>query len=78
MKPMSTWMNGRIVPWKQSVLHVSSDAILRGASVFEGIRAYRRASGDDLVLFRAVDHMTRLFATSMRVVRLELPTPPMS
>jgi branched-chain amino acid aminotransferase len=72
MKPMNTWMNGRIIPWRQSVLHVSSDAVLRGASVFEGIRAYRCASGDNLVLFRAADHMTRLFATSMRVVRLEL------
>src|SRR5438105_6693120 len=66
-------MNGLIVPWEESMLHVSSDAVLRGASVFEGIRAYRAASGEDLLIFRAGDHMKRLFGTSMRVLRLELP-----
>jgi branched-chain amino acid aminotransferase len=66
-------MNGRIVPWEESKIHVSSDALLRGASVFEGIRAYRSAAGDDLLIFRAGDHMKRLFGTSMRVLRLEIP-----
>jgi len=65
-------MNGEIVPWEQSRIHVSSDAVLRGASVFEGIRAYRAAGSDDLLIFRAGDHMKRLFGTSMRVLRLEI------
>src|SRR5919201_3540213 len=73
MNPKNTWMNGRIVPWDESTLHISSDAVLRGASVFEGIRAYRAAEGDDLLIFRAADHMKRLFGTSMRVLRLDLP-----
>jgi branched-chain amino acid aminotransferase len=73
VNPPNTWMNGRVVPWEQSVLHVSSDALLRGASVFEGIRAYRSNAGDDLLVFRAGDHMKRLFGTSMRVLRLEIP-----
>jgi len=63
-------MNGRIVAWDDSRLHVSSDAVLRGASVFEGIRAYKAAAGDELLIFRAGDHMKRLFGTSMRVLRL--------
>ena len=63
-------MNGRIVPWDDSRLHVSSDAVLRGASVFEGIRAYKAAAGDELLIFRASDHMKRLFGTSMQVLRL--------
>jgi branched-chain amino acid aminotransferase len=69
-------MNGRIVPWEESLLHVSSDAVLRGASVFEGIRAYRAAQGDELLIFRAGDHMKRLFGTSMRVLRLEIEYTP--
>src|SRR5213592_2257437 len=76
MNPRNTWMNGRIVPWDDSRLHVSSDAVLRGASVFEGIRAYRAAAGDELLIFRVGDHMKRLFGTSMRVLRLEVPYSP--
>jgi len=64
--PKHTWLNGQIVPWTESTIHVSSDAVLRGASVFEGIRAYRAGDSDDLLIFRARDHMKRLFGTSMR------------
>jgi len=70
LKPQHTWMNGRIVPWDESRIHVNSDALLRGASVFEGLRAYRSADGGDLLLFRVHDHMYRLFGTSMRFLRM--------
>jgi len=70
--PPHTWMNGRIVPWAESRIHVGTDAVLRGASVFEGIRAYRAGDGSDLLLFRAGDHMRRLYGTSMRFLRMEL------
>lgn len=73
MNPNSTWMNGRIVPWEESRIHVATDAVLRGASVFEGLRAYRSADGDDLLLFRVGDHMHRLFGTSMRFLRMREP-----
>ena len=76
MKPQNTWMNGRITPWEQSRIHVNADALLRGASVFEGIRAYRSAVTDDLLLFRIHDHMRRLFGTSMRFLRMRLPYGP--
>ncbi len=76
MKPQNTWMNGRITRWEESRIHVNADALLRGASVFEGIRAYRSAVADDLLLFRVHDHMRRLFGTSMRFVRMRLPYGP--
>jgi branched-chain amino acid aminotransferase len=76
MKPQNTWMNGRIVPWDDSRIHVNTDAVLRGASVFEGLRAYRSADGDDLLLFRVADHMHRLFGTSMRFLRMRAPYGP--
>jgi branched-chain amino acid aminotransferase len=76
LQPQNTWMNGRIVPWEESRIHVNTDAVLRGASVFEGIRAYRSAAGDDLLLFRVGDHMHRLFGTSMRFLRMRAPYGP--
>lgn len=73
MNPQNTWMNGRIVPWDESRIHIHTDAVLRGASVFEGLRAYKSADGDDLLLFRVADHMHRLFGTSMRFLRMREP-----
>jgi len=72
MNPTNTWMNGRVTPWEESRLHVASDAVLRGASVFEGLRAYRSADGDDLLLFRLREHFDRLFGGSMRVLRMRI------
>ena len=72
MAPQNTWMNGRIVPWAESTLHVNTEAVNRGASVFEGLRAYRAAGADDLYLFRTADHMHRLFDTSMRFLGMRL------
>jgi len=65
-------MNGRIIPWEESRLHVGTEAVLRGASVFEGLRAYRSGQGEDLLLFRVHDHLRRLFGTSMRFLRMRL------
>jgi len=73
LHPQNTWMDGQIVPWEDSRIHVYTDAVLRGASVFEGLRAYRSADGDDLLLFRVPDHMHRLFDTSMRFLRMRAP-----
>ncbi|GAC1656942.1 MAG: branched-chain-amino-acid transaminase [Candidatus Dormibacteraceae bacterium] len=70
--PRHTWMNGRLTLWDESRIHVNSDAVLRGASVFEGLRAYRSAAGDDLLLFRLADHFDRLFDSSMRVLRMRV------
>lgn len=72
MRAENTWMNGRIVPWEESRIHVNTDAVLRGASVFEGLRAYRAAGSDDLLLFRIHDHMRRLFGSSMRFLHMKI------
>jgi branched-chain amino acid aminotransferase len=76
VNPQNTWLNGRVVPWDESRIHVGTDAVLRGASVFEGLRAYRSVAGDDLLLFRVADHMHRLFGTSMRFLRMRAPYAP--
>jgi len=76
LDPRYTWMNGELVPWNDSRIHVNTDAVLRGASVFEGIRAYRSVAGDELNLFRVMDHLRRMFKVSMRVLRMSLQYSP--
>ena len=34
------WMDGKVIPWSKATIHVSSEAVLRAASIFEGMRAY--------------------------------------
>jgi branched-chain amino acid aminotransferase len=65
-------MNGQITPWSDSLLHVNTDCVLRGANVFEGIRGYVSPSEREVLIFRLDDHIDRLFHISMRVLRLSL------
>lgn len=76
MRAENTWMNGRVVPWEESRIHVNTDAVLRGASVFEGLRAYKAAGSDDLLLFRIHDHMRRLYGSSMRFLHMKIAHQP--
>lgn len=68
--PDYIWMNGELVPWQDARLHVTSEAILRGGSVFEGLRAYPDASGR-LNLFRVPEHLRRL-RQSARIMRMPI------
>jgi hypothetical protein len=34
------WRNGKIVPWAEATVHVSSHGLHYGTGVFEGIRCY--------------------------------------
>lgn len=61
---------GRIVPSAGPRLPLSTQALHYGTGVFEGIRAYRSATG--LHLFRAHDHYERMLR-ACRVLRITLP-----
>jgi len=37
--PLFAWLDGNIVPWANATIHVASEAVVRGASVFEGVAA---------------------------------------
>jgi branched-chain amino acid aminotransferase len=52
------WMNGKIVPWQDATLHVSSHALHYGSGVFEGIRCYDTELGP--AIFRLPEHLERL------------------
>jgi len=65
------WMDGRLVPWAEATLHVTSEAVQRGANVFEGLRAYAD-NQRKLNLFRFADHVKRL-RQSARIMRMPIP-----
>jgi branched-chain amino acid aminotransferase len=69
--PPLIWFNGRIVPWEAATVHVWSELAVRGASVFDGLRAYwHRERGQHYVLSMD-DHLRRLF-DSAKI--LKMPT----
>ncbi len=53
------WFNGKMVPWADAKVHVTSHALHYGSSVFEGIRCYSTPKGPQI--FRLKEHIDRLF-----------------
>lgn len=44
-KPDFVFFAGAIRPWEEAVLHISSEAVLRGLNVFEGLKGYWQQDG---------------------------------
>lgn len=65
------WMDGEIIPFEEARVHVLTHTLHYGYGVFEGIRAYKRASGESHV-FRLKEHVDRLFE-SAHILGLEIP-----
>ena len=63
------WMNGEIIPWDDAKIHVATNAVTRGSSVFEGIRAYWNESAEQLNVFRNAEHLRRLYQSS-KIMRM--------
>jgi branched-chain amino acid aminotransferase len=66
------WMDGHVVPWAEARIHVSADAVLRGANIFEGMRAYWNADERQLYIFRNAEHLRRL-RQSAKIMRMSIP-----
>ncbi len=66
------WLNGEIVPPEEAKISVFSQAVLRGGSVYEGLRAYRGEERDNLFVWMLDAHIDRLY-DSMKVMRMESP-----
>ncbi len=66
------WFDGAIVPWEDARVHVSTATVLRGANVFEGVRAYWNADERELYIFRNAAHMARLW-NSAKIMRMAVP-----
>jgi len=44
-KPDWVFAGGRVRPWDEAVLHVSTEAVIRGLNVFEGLKGYAQKDG---------------------------------
>ena len=66
------WMDGKIVPWSEATLHVSSEAVLRGENVFEGMRGYWNDDERQLYIFKNAEHLKRL-RQSAKIMRMSIP-----
>lgn len=70
--PDFAWMNGEIVEWKNATVHVATDLVLRGANVFEGMRAYWNGDEEQLYIFKNAEHLKRL-RQSAKIMRMSIP-----
>lgn len=64
------WHNGKLIPWDEATVHITSHVISYGSAVFEGIRCYQTQQGP--AVFRLREHMQRLI-NSARIYRMEFP-----
>ncbi len=60
------WMNGRLLPWSESRLHVLSHGLHYGSCVFEGERTYGGK------IFKSREHTER-FRNSANILDFEIP-----
>ena len=60
------WMNGQLLPWSESRLHVLSHGLHYGSCVFEGERAYGGK------IFKSREHTER-FKKSANILDFEIP-----
>ncbi|MFJ9085808.1 aminotransferase class IV [Streptomyces sp. NPDC102384] len=66
--PELIWWNGEIVPWQEATVHVTSEVAMRGANVFEGVRAYWQPSNGHHAMLYWDRHLDRL-RQSARLLR---------
>lgn len=66
------WLDGRIVPPEQATISIFTQTALRGANVYEGLRAYWDDVRQDMLVWKLKSHVRRLFR-NMKVMRLTIP-----
>ena len=68
------WLDGKLVPWSESVVHFLTHSLHYGLGAFEGIRSYASgsASGGGGAVFRLNEHIDRLF-DSCHICMIDVP-----
>lgn len=64
-KPPYVYMNGRLTTWEDARIHVASEALIRGISVFEGIKGYWSHDNGDLALLALEEHFRRFCRSAL-------------
>jgi branched-chain amino acid aminotransferase len=70
-KPDVAFFAGEVRPWDEAVLHISSEAVLRGLNVFEGLKGYWQHDGE-FALRSLRRHYGRL-ERSARLLHIPVP-----
>ena len=70
-RPAVAYARGAVRPWDECTLHVSSEAVLRSVSCYEGIKGYWQPDGT-FGLLQLRQHFDRL-CRSARILRLPVP-----
>lgn len=50
-RPDFAYMQGKLIPWDEAVIHVGCEAVSRGLNVFEGIKGYWQVNGRFGIVF---------------------------
>lgn len=66
--PKYVYARGRVRPWEEAVFHVSSEAVVRGLNVFEGIKGYWQPDGS--FGFVAMERHWRRLKRSARLLHI--------
>ncbi len=56
------WLNGEVIPFEESRVHILNHSLHYGSGVFEGIRCYETSRGP--AVFRLEDHIKRLYKSA--------------
>lgn len=71
-KPEWIYFGGKIRPWEEGVLHISSEAVYRGLNVFEGLKGYWQEDGVNFGIVAIPRHFARL-QRSARLLHIPCP-----
>jgi branched-chain amino acid aminotransferase len=72
--PELVYFQGALRPWRDAVLHVSTEAVNRGLNVFEGIKGYWGSEGREFGLVAVREHYDRLHR-SARLLHIPFTMP---
>jgi branched-chain amino acid aminotransferase len=70
-KPDVVFFAGEIRPWDDAVLHISSEAVLRGLNVFEGLKGYWQHDGG--FALRSLERHYKRLLRSARLLQIPVP-----
>ncbi|MBV8954871.1 MAG: aminotransferase class IV [Solirubrobacterales bacterium] len=71
-RPDWVYFDGRVRPWDEAVFHVSSEAVVRGVNVFEGLKGYWQADGG-FAFLKLREHHARM-QRSARLLHIPFET----
>ncbi len=67
------WKDSRVVPFAPLLLSPANSSLHYGQSIFEGLKAFRGQSADEILVFRPEENARRLQKSAVRMCMPQLP-----